>query len=211
MVIPPYIRSMKIICVGRNYVAHARELGNETPEDPVIFLKPDSALLNAQEPFFIPDFSSDIHYETELVVRINRIGKQIEPKFAHKYYEELTVGLDFTARDLQSKLKAKGLPWELAKGFDRSAAVGKWIPKKDLPEFPLNFTMERNGVEAQNGNTSHMLFSIDEIIAFVSRYFTLKIGDLIFTGTPEGVGKVEKGDLLVGRLEGQTCFEVKVR
>ncbi len=202
---------MKIICVGRNYAAHAKELGNETPEDPVIFLKPDSALLNSQEPFFIPDFSSDIHYETELVVRINRIGKHIDPKFAHKYYDDLTVGLDFTARDLQSKLKARGLPWELAKGFDRSAAVGKWISKRELPDFPLNFTMERNGSKVQHGQTDHMLFSIDEIIAFVSRFFTLKIGDLIFTGTPEGVGKVEKGDLLIGKLEGHQCFEVKVR
>jgi 2-keto-4-pentenoate hydratase/2-oxohepta-3-ene-1,7-dioic acid hydratase in catechol pathway len=202
---------MKIICVGRNYVAHAKELGNETPTEPVIFLKPDSAILNAKEPFFIPDFSDDIHYEGELVVRINRIGKHIEERFAHKYYDEITVGIDFTARDLQAKLKEKGLPWELAKGFDRSAVLGQWHNKSNFDLKNLHFYLHKNGVEVQHGETSLMLFSIDKIIAFVSRYFTLKIGDVIYTGTPAGVGKVMPGDLLSGKLEGLDCFEIKVR
>lgn len=202
---------MKIICVGRNYVAHAKELGNETPTEPVIFLKPDSAILNAKEPFFIPDFSEDIHYEGELVVRINRIGKHIEERFAHKYYDEITVGIDFTARDLQAKLKEKGLPWELAKGFDRSAVLGQWYKKADFDLKNLQFYLYKNSAEVQHGDTSLMLFSIDKIIAFVSRYFTLKIGDVIYTGTPAGVGKVMPGDILSGKLENLDCFEVKVR
>lgn len=202
---------MKIICVGRNYVAHAKELGNETPTEPVIFLKPDSAILNAKEPFFIPDFSEDIHYEGELVVRINRIGKHIEERFAHKYYDEITVGIDFTARDLQAKLKEKGLPWELAKGFDRSAVLGQWYNKADFDLKNLQFYLYKNSAEVQHGDTSLMLFSIDKIIAFVSRYFTLKIGDVIYTGTPAGVGKVMPGDILSGKLENLDCFEVKVR
>lgn len=202
---------MKIICVGRNYVAHAKELGNETPTEPVIFLKPDSAILNAKEPFFIPDFSHDIHYEAELVVRIDRIGKHIEERFAHKYYNDITVGIDFTARDLQAKLKEKGLPWELAKGFDRSAVIGQWHDKSAFDLNNLNFYLDKNGNRVQHGNTSLMLFSVDKIISFVSRYFTLKIGDVIYTGTPAGVGKVEPGDILNGFLESQECFSVKVR
>lgn len=202
---------MKIICVGRNYVAHAKELGNETPTEPVIFLKPDSAILNAREPFFIPDFSDDIHYEGELVVRINRIGKHIDERFAHKYYKEITVGIDFTARDLQAKLKEKGLPWELAKGFDRSAVIGNWQNKEAFDIKNLHFFLFKNGAEVQHGDTSLMLFSVDKIISYVSRYFTLKIGDVIYTGTPAGVGKVSPGDILVGKLGAEDCFEVKIR
>jgi 2-keto-4-pentenoate hydratase/2-oxohepta-3-ene-1,7-dioic acid hydratase in catechol pathway len=201
---------MKIICVGRNYVAHAKELGNEAPTEPVIFLKPDSSLLNLREPFYIPDFSNDIHYETELIVRINRIGKHINEKFAHKYYEQISVGLDFTARDLQQKLKEKGLPWELAKGFDRSAAIGKWQNKSEFT-VPYKFNMLLNNQLVQEGDTSLMLFSIDKIIAFVSKFYTLKIGDIIFTGTPAGVGKVNPGDVLVGKLEDVECFNIRIK
>lgn len=186
-------------------------MGNETPIEPVIFLKPDSAILNAREPFFIPDFSDDIHYEGELVVRINRIGKHIEERFAHKYYQEITVGIDFTARDLQAKLKEKGLPWELAKGFDRSAVIGNWQNKEAFDIKNLHFYLFKNGAEVQHGDTSLMLFSVDKIISFVSRYFTLKIGDVIYTGTPAGVGKVSPGDILVGKLGTEDCFEVKIR
>ena len=201
---------MKIICVGRNYVAHAKELGNEAPTEPVIFLKPDSSILNQREPFYIPDFSNDIHYETELIIRINRIGKHINEKFAHKYYDQISIGIDFTARDLQQKLKEKGLPWELAKGFDRSAVVGKWQNKENFTA-PYTFTMHLNKQLAQQGDTSLMLFSIDKIIAFVSQYYTLKIGDIIFTGTPSGVGKVSPGDVLIGHLEDVECFKVKIK
>jgi 2-keto-4-pentenoate hydratase/2-oxohepta-3-ene-1,7-dioic acid hydratase in catechol pathway len=201
---------MKIICVGRNYVAHAKELGNEAPTEPVIFLKPDSSMLNLREPFYIPDFSDDIHYETELIVRINRTGKHINEKFAHKYYEQISVGLDFTARDLQQKLKEKGLPWELAKGFDRSAAIGKWQNKRDFTP-PYTFNMHLNNQLVQEGDTSLMLFSIDKIIAFVSKFYTLKIGDILFTGTPAGVGKVTSGDELVGNLADVECFRVKIK
>lgn len=201
---------MKIICVGRNYSEHAKELNNEIPENPVIFLKPDSALLNMKEPFFIPDFSDDIHYEAEVVVRIDRIGKHIEKQFAHKYYSKISLGIDFTARDIQSQLKSKGLPWELAKAFDRSAAVGKWFSKEKF-DMPLHFSLHKNNTLVQQGNTADMLFGIDEIIAFASRYFTLKIGDIIFTGTPAGVGKVQKDDVLTGRLGQEIAFEVKIK
>ncbi len=202
---------MKIICVGRNYAAHAVELGNEIPSDPVIFLKPDSAILPRREPFFIPDFSDDIHYETELVVKISKLGKNIDEFFAHKYYEEFTLGIDFTARDLQNRLKEKGLPWELSKGFDRSAAIGTFLQKKGFDLNKLHFTMRKNGIEVQHGDTSLMLHPIDKIIAYVSRYYTLKIGDLIFTGTPAGVGRVETGDVLTGYLEEKVMFNVKVK
>lgn len=202
---------MKIICVGRNYAAHAAELGNEVPTDPVIFLKPDSAILPKREPFFIPDFSDDIHYETEMVVKISRLGKNIDEVFAHKYYEEFTIGIDFTARDLQNKLKEKGLPWELSKGFDRSAVVGTFLSKQGYDLTKLNFTMKRNGIEVQNGDTSLMLHPVDKIIAYVSRFYTLKIGDLIFTGTPAGVGRVEPGDSLIGFVGEKIMFNVKIK
>lgn len=203
---------MKIICVGRNYAAHAAELKNEVPTEPVIFLKPETALLPKRQPFFYPDFSKDIHYETEVVVRINRLGKNIAPKFAHKYYSEVTLGIDFTARDIQQKLKEKSLPWEKAKGFDGSAPTGKFIEKAKLPELNnLNFELKINGESRQSGNTSQMIFPIDELIAYVSKYFTLKIGDLIFTGTPQGVGPIQIGDHLEAYLEKEKVLDLKIR
>lgn len=202
---------MKIICIGRNYAKHIEELQNERPTDPVIFMKPDSAILLKNNPFIIPPFSDDIHYEVELVVRINRIGKFIDRKFAHKYYDEIGLGIDFTARDLQSRLKEKGLPWEKAKAFDGSAVVGNFIDKSELNLESIGFQLLKNGEVVQDGNSSHMLWKIDEIVSYVSQFFTLKIGDLIFTGTPEGVGRVQADDVLEGRLEGKKMFRVKVK
>ena len=204
---------MKIICIGRNYTEHIAELKNEKPDEPVIFMKPDSAVLLKKQPFFIPPFSNDIHYEVELLVRINKIGKFIQKKFAHKYYDEIGLGIDFTARDLQKKLKEKGLPWEKAKGFDGSAVIGeKWIQKshfKDLND--LEFSLKKNGEEVQQGRTSHMLWKIDEIIEYISQYFTLKIGDVIFTGTPAGVGPVAINDELSGFIEDQQIFSIHIK
>src|SRR6476660_1240810 len=192
---------MKIICIGRNYAKHIEELQNERPDEPVIFLKPDTALLPRDQDFYIPEFSSDIHHEIEIVVRINKVGKYIDAKFAHKYYDEITVGLDFTARDVQQTLKEKGLPWEKAKAFDNSAVIGDFISKKDCSsDESLKFTLLKNKQTAQSGDSSMMLWQIDEIIAYVSRFFTLKTGDLIFTGTPEGVAAVQPGDVLEGYL-----------
>jgi acylpyruvate hydrolase len=204
---------MKIICVGRNYAAHARELNNAIEEEPVIFMKPETALIPARQPFFIPDHAEDIHFETELVVRINKVGKHIEERFAHRYYDEVSLGIDFTARDTQSKLKSKGLPWELSKGFDGSAPVGTFIPLQRLNKSvqDLRFTLHVNGELRQSGHTADMIFSVDRIIAFVSAYFTLKIGDYIFTGTPEGVGKVQAGDQLIAELEGERLLNLAVR
>ncbi len=202
---------MKIICIGRNYVKHIEELQNERPKDPVIFLKPDSAILIDKNPFVIPPFSNDIHYEVEVLVKINRVGKFIDQKFAHKYYEEIGLGIDFTARDLQSELKGKGLPWEKAKAFDGSAVIGKFMDKKGLNLESLGFQLFKNNELMQDGNTKHMLWKIDEIIAYVSQFFTLKIGDIIFTGTPEGVGKVHSNDILEGKLEGRILFQVTVK
>ena len=204
---------MKIICIGRNYADHITELKNERPEEPVIFLKPDSAVLLKKQPFFIPPFSEDIHYEVELLVRINKIGKHIQKKFAHKYYDEVGLGIDFTARDLQKKLKDKGLPWEKAKGFDGSAVIGEsWIQKshfKDLND--VGFSLQKNKEVVQEGRTSHMLWKIDEIIEYISQYFTLKIGDVIFTGTPAGVGPVAINDELTGFIEEQKIFSIHVK
>ncbi len=202
---------MKIICIGRNYAKHIEELDNERPVDPVIFMKPDSAVLLKKNPFIIPPFSQDIHYEVEVLVKINRIGKFIDKKFAPKYYEEIGLGIDFTARDLQSKLKAKGLPWEKAKAFDGSAVIGHFYPKTHFDLDNLNFKLFKNNQIVQEGNTRNMLWKIDEIIAYVSRFFTLKIGDLIFTGTPSGVGAVKPGDVLVGALENNEAFKINVR
>lgn len=203
---------MKIICIGRNYTDHIAELENEKPENPVVFLKPDTAILLNGQPFFIPDFSQDVHHEVEVLVRINRIGKHIQPKFAHKYYDEIGLGIDFTARDLQAQLKAKGLPWEKAKGFDGAAVVGKWVAKTELPQVDeLQFSLRKNGETVQAGNTALMLWKIDELIAYVSQFFTLKIGDIIFTGTPAGVGPVAINDVLVGELEGRELFNIKVK
>ena len=202
---------MKIICIGRNYAKHIAELQNERPTEPVIFIKPDSSILLKNNPFIIPPFSQDIHYEVEVVIKIKKIGKFIDQKFAHKYYDEIGLGIDFTARDLQSKLKEKGLPWEKAKGFDGSSVVGKFVSKEVLNTDRIHFQLIRNGDVVQEGDSSHMLWKIDEIIAYVSQFFTLKIGDLIFTGTPAGVGRVEPDDILEGKLEGMDMFRVKVK
>lgn len=201
---------MKIICIGRNYAEHAQELGNEVPENPVIFMKPDTAILKKGTDFYIPEFSDDIHYELEVVLKISKGGKYIQKESAHKHYEEIGLGIDFTARDLQSELKSKGLPWELAKGFDGSAVVGSFFPKEHFSLDSLSFGLKKNGAEVQNGNTQHMLFGVDDIIAFVSQYFTLRTGDLIFTGTPEGVGKVSEGDFLEAFLEGKKVFDLRI-
>ena len=203
---------MKIICIGRNYTKHIEELNNERPDEPVVFMKPDSAILLKQHPFVIPEFSEDIHHELEVIVKINKVGKYIEPKFAHKYYDEIGVGIDFTARDLQQKLKDKGLPWEKAKAFDGSAVIGDFVSKSDFKSLDnLNFEMTNNGVTVQKGNTSFMLWKIDELIAYVSQFFTLKIGDIIFTGTPEGVAVVRPDDVLEGFLEGNKLFRIQVK
>jgi 2-keto-4-pentenoate hydratase/2-oxohepta-3-ene-1,7-dioic acid hydratase in catechol pathway len=203
---------MKIICIGRNYAKHIEELDNERPLNPVIFLKPDSAILPKKMPFFIPPFSKEIHYEVEVLVKINKVGKYIEEKFAHKYYDEIGLGIDFTARDLQSKLKEKGLPWEKAKGFDGSAVVGEFFPKESLGDLTnLKFTLSKNNELVQDGNTNAMLWKIDELIAYVSQFFTLKKGDIIFTGTPAGVGKVTENDVLNGTIAKNEAFSIKIK
>lgn len=203
---------MKIICVGRNYAEHAKELNNQIEDDPVIFMKPETALLTPRQPFFYPKFSKDIHHEVEIVVRINKVGKNIAERFAHKYYEELTVGIDFTARDLQQHLKSKGLPWELAKAFDGSAPVGIFINKKEFESVNnILFSLNVNGSLKQNGSTSEMIHSIDKIISFVSSFVTLKKGDLIFTGTPNGVNAVKMNDVLEAYIGDKRLLTVKVK
>ena len=204
---------MKIICIGRNYTKHIKELASEKPEEPVIFLKPDTSVLLKKQPFFIPDFSDDVHYEVEVLVKIKKVGKYIQQKFAHKYYDEIGLGIDFTARDLQNKLKDKGLPWEKSKCFDGSAVIGeKWIPKKELKDVnTINFSLSQNGNIVQQSNTQYMLWKIDELIAYISQFFTLKIGDVIFTGTPEGVGKVAINDNLVGKIGDTQIFDINVK
>lgn len=203
---------MKIVCIGRNYAKHAEELKNKIPGEPVVFIKPDSALLQPRNPFYIPEFSSDIHYEVELVIRIKKLGKHIQEKFAHKYYNEIGLGIDFTARDVQEKCKNEGLPWEKAKAFDGSCVVGKFIPLTSFQnKDDIHFTLEKNGVVVQDGQSIDMLFNMDVIISHVSKYFTLKIGDLIFTGTPAGVGPVSPGDQLIGYLEGKENFKLNIK
>ena len=203
---------MKLICIGRNYTEHIKELENEKPIDPVVFLKPDTAILLKKMPFFIPDFSDEVHHEVEVLVKIKKVGKFIDQKFAHKYYDEIGLGIDFTARDLQAKLKAKGLPWEKAKAFDGAAVIGKWLPKTQFDTVDrINFELKRNGETVQSGNTALMLWKIDELIAYVSKFFTLKIGDIIFTGTPAGVGKVFANDELKGYIEDQEMFSIKIK
>jgi len=203
---------MKIICVGRNYALHVKELNNAPAEEPVIFMKPETALLQKRQPFFIPNFSGDVHHEIELVIKINKVGKNIAEKFAHKYYDEVAPGIDFTARDLQQKLKTKGLPWELAKAFDGSAPVGNFIPVKELDmESGIDFQLLVNNELRQKGNSNHMIFSFSRIIAFVSSFITLKKGDLIFTGTPEGVGPVKIGDRLEGFIGSRKLLTVDIR
>lgn len=203
---------MKLICIGRNYANHIQELNNERPDEPVVFLKPDTSVLSRPQPFIIPDFSQDIHHEIELVVKINKMGKYIEPEFAYKYYDEITVGIDFTARDVQQKLKEKGLPWEKAKAFDGSAIIGDFISKKVFSSLEsINFELTNNGITVQKGNSSLMLWKIDELISYVSQYFTLRTGDVIFTGTPEGVAAVKPGDVLEGYLENQKLFRLNIK
>ncbi|CAI8735963.1 fumarylacetoacetate hydrolase family protein [Chryseobacterium sp. IT-36CA2] len=200
---------MKIICIGRNYSEHAKELGNEIPENPVIFMKPDTAVLKGSD-FYIPEFSNDIHYELEVVLKISKGGKYIQKETANKHYEEIGLGIDFTARDLQSELKAKGLPWELAKGFDGSAVVSSFFKKEEFSLDNLQFSLLKNKEKVQDGNTTDMMFNFDDIIAFASQYFTLRVGDLIFTGTPKGVGKVEENDILEAYLEKEKILDIRV-
>lgn len=201
---------MKIICIGRNYADHAKELNNALPEEPVFFMKPDTALLRNNDPFFLPDFSQDVHHEIELVLRICKAGKHIEPEFASAYYNEITAGIDFTARDVQQQLKQKGLPWEKAKAFDGSAVTGTFLPFADMPEN-IAFSLEKNGQIVQSGLSSDMIFSFNEIISFVSRFVTLKVGDLVYTGTPAGVSAVQIGDTLAGKLGSTEVFRFAVR
>ncbi len=200
---------MKIICIGRNYSEHAKELGNDIPEKPVIFMKPDTAVLKGND-FYIPEFSDDVHYELEVVLKISKGGKYIQKEAAYKHYEEIGLGIDFTARDLQSELKSKGLPWELAKGFDGSAVVGNFFKKDSYDLANVQFSLLKNKEKVQDGQTKDMMFTFDDIIAFVSQYFTLRMGDLIFTGTPKGVGKVEENDVLEAYLEDQKVIDIRV-
>ena len=203
---------MKLICIGRNYTAHIEELENEKPTDPVVFLKPGTSILLKKQPFFIPDFSDDVHHEVEVLVKINKVGKHIAKKFAHKYYDEVGLGIDFTARDLQAQLKAKGLPWEKAKAFDGAAVIGKWLSKAKFQDINnINFSLRKNDEIVQSANTELMLWKVDELIEYVSKYFTLKIGDIIFTGTPAGVGKVFAEDRLQGYIEEEEIFSIKVK
>lgn len=204
---------MKILCIGRNYADHAAELKNEVPKEPVVFGKPDSAILQKGRDFYLPDFSQDVHHELEVVLKMSKMGKHVAPKFAHKYFTQVTVGIDFTARDLQSELKSKGLPWEKAKGFDGSAVVGEFFELEELGGDiqNLNIRLEVNGVTRQEGNTSQMIFPVDVLISHLSTYYTWRHGDLLFTGTPAGVGKVETGDILTGYINDKKAFEVGVK
>ncbi|MEC8323693.1 MAG: fumarylacetoacetate hydrolase family protein [Bacteroidota bacterium] len=203
---------MKLICVGRNYNNHIAELQNKRPYNPLVFLKPDSAILLKNQPFFIPEFSDNIQYEVELIVKINRVGKYISPDYSAKYYDQIGLGIDFTARDLQQDLKQKGLPWEKAKAFDGSAVIGNWVSKSNFKNIDqLSFGLKKNGRLVQSGNSQQMLWNIDDLIAYVSQYFTLKIGDVIFTGTPAGVGAVVAGDTLTGYIEKEEFFSVKIK
>ena len=203
---------MKIFCVGRNYAEHAKELGNEIPEEPVIFMKPKSALLQANTPFYYPEFSNELHYEVELVLRISKNGKYIQEQQADKYYDAISVGIDFTARDIQAELKKKGLPWEKAKAWDNSAILGKWIDLNPaILNHPIHFSLLQNGNIVQSGDSTHMIFSFNKIIANISNYFSLNIGDLIYTGTPSGVGECVTGDLLEGYLEKEKMFDLTIK
>lgn len=203
---------MKIFCIGRNYADHARELGNAVPEEPVIFMKPKSALLQGNSPFYYPEFSNELHYEAELVLHISKNGKYIQEKYAGKYYNRITIGIDFTARDIQSELKKKGLPWEKAKAWDNSAVVGKWVDlTPEMLKKPFSFSLQNNKELVQQGNSNDMIFSFDHIVSHISNYFSLNIGDLVFTGTPAGVGECVVGDVLEGYLEQEKMFEVEIK
>ena len=203
---------MRLFCIGRNYAEHAKELGNKLPENPVLFMKPDTAIVRERMPFFLPDFSKEMNYETEIVLKIAKNGKAIEERFAKKYYNELTVGIDFTARDLQNELKAKGLPWEISKAFDGSAVVGKFITKEKFEDiYNINFSLQNHGTLLQKGNTKDLIFSFEKIISYISQFFLLREGDLIYTGTPAGVGNVKIGDLLDGFIEDKKLFTCRVK
>ncbi|MEI7978776.1 MAG: fumarylacetoacetate hydrolase family protein [Bacteroidota bacterium] len=202
---------MKILCVGRNYSEHAKELGNAVPENPVIFSKPDTALLKNNEDFYLPSFSNDVHHEVELVIKINKVGKKIQEKFARNYFSEIGLGIDFTARDVQSELKSKGLPWELAKAFDGSAPIGNFINIENMDLKNMDFSLQKNGLIVQKGNTAQMIFSFEQILSFVSQYFTLKVGDLIYTGTPAGVSQVNIGDKLEGFIGNESMLICEVK
>lgn len=203
---------MKILAIGQNYADHNKELQNQTPTEPVVFMKPDSALLKNNKPFFIPDFSQELHYETELIIKFNRLGKNIESRFAHRYYAEIGLGIDFTARDLQRDLKAQGKPWEISKAFDNSAVIGNFIQVATISDIQnIEFRLDLNGKTVQKGNSAQMTFPINELIAYVSRYFTIKIGDFLFTGTPAGVGAVAIGDRLEGYISDQKMFDFYVK
>jgi len=203
---------MKIFCVGRNYVAHAKELGNEVPDEPVIFMKPKSALLQPHTPFYYPEFTNELHYECELVLRISKNGKYVQEKFASKYYDAVSVGIDFTARDIQNELKTKGLPWEKAKAWDNSAVIGKWVPLADIKnKKSIHFGMYKNGELVQQGSSANMIHNFDSIVSYISNYFSVNIGDLIYTGTPAGVGEVVVGDELEGILEENSMFKLEVK
>ena len=203
---------MKIICVGRNYVDHIKELDNKRPDSPVIFLKPETSIIHKKQPFFIPNYSNNIQFEVEIIVQISRLGRSISPQFSHKYYNEIGLGIDFTARDIQNDLKNKGLPWEISKAFDGSALIGKWINKNEINDLNnINFNLKKNKKIVQEGNSSKMLWNIDELISEISKYFTLKIGDIIFTGTPSGVGKVYENDILTGSLNDKESFSIKIK
>ena len=203
---------MKFICVGRNYADHIKELDNKKPKDPVLFLKPQTAIINKGQPFFIPSFSNEVHYELELIIRVNRLGKFIQKKFSHKYYDEIGLGIDFTARDMQLELKNKGLPWEKAKAFDGSCLIGDWKNKKDFNNIDnIDFRLTKNDEIVQHSNTSLMLWKVDELIEYISKFFTLKIGDIIFTGTPAGVGKVKLNDKLKGYMNDDELLSINIK
>jgi len=203
---------MKIFCVGRNYSEHAQELGNDVPDEPVIFMKPKSALLQPHTPFYYPEFTNELHYECELVLRISKNGKYIQDKFANKYYDAVTTGIDFTARDIQNELKAKGLPWEKAKAWDNSAVIGKWIPFTNVKDKKnINFSLKKNGEMVQQGNSKEMIFDFDYIVSYISNFFSINIGDLVFTGTPKGVGEIVVGDEIEGFIENETLLTLDVK
>jgi fumarylpyruvate hydrolase len=203
---------MKIFAIGQNYIEHNKELNSKNPFEPVVFMKPDTALLKNNKPFFIPDFTTDLHYETELIIKFNRLGKNIDPMFSNRYYAEIGLGVDFTARDLQRKLKAEGKPWEISKGFDNSAAIGGFLPVTEFENIQnIIFRLDLNGKTVQNGNSAEMIFNINELVSYVSRFFTIKIGDLLFTGTPAGVGKVTIGDRLEGYIFDKKMFDFYIK
>ena len=203
---------MKLICIGKNYLKHIHELNSKKEDDPVIFLKPDTSVIQKKQPFFIPEFSSDIHYEVEIILKFNRVGKHIESKFSKKYFDKISLGVDFTARDLQTKFKENGLPWDIAKGFDNSAMIGDWLSVDLFDDIDnINFRLEKNGEIVQKSNSSNMIWKIDQLISKASTFFTIKIGDIMFTGTPEGVGKVVENDLLEGYIDDKKVFSVRVK